>query len=51
MDENSIKFKTIHNKCRFEYRFGDDDFFFEWKTARLDLELFALVFPTLITYR
>ena len=38
MDENSIKFRTIQNKFRFEYRFGDDDVFFEWKTARLDLQ-------------
>ena len=49
MSENSIKFRTSHKEWRFEYRYGDDAFFFVRKTAGLDPEQ-ILVFPALITY-
>ena len=38
MSENSIKFRTSHKELRFEYKYGDDAFFFVRKTAGLDAE-------------
>ena len=50
MNKNSIKFRIIHKEFTFEYRYGDNNFFFVWKTDGLDPEQ-RFQIPNSITYR